>query len=87
VWALEDCRQVPGSFERFLIARGERVQRVTTTLMADTRRRARARGESDSIDAIAIAVARAALRATQTLRLDPRPLATILTGQPATSRS
>jgi len=60
VWALEDCRHVSGSFERFLIARGERVLRVTTTLMADTRRGARARGKSDSIDAIA--VARAALR-------------------------
>src|SRR5213082_3852055 len=60
VWALEDCRHVSGSFERFLIARGERVVRVTTKLMADSRRRARARGQSDSIDAIA--VARAALR-------------------------
>ena len=26
VWALEDCRHVSGSFERFLIARGERVR-------------------------------------------------------------
>ena len=60
VWALEDCRHVSGSFERFLIARGERVLRVTTTLMADSRRRARGRGKSDSIDALA--VARAALR-------------------------
>jgi transposase len=60
VWALEDCRHVSGAFERFLIARGERVLRVTTKLMADSRRRARGRGKSDSIDAIA--VARAALR-------------------------
>jgi transposase len=60
VWALEDCRHVSGSFERFLIQRGERVLRVTTKLMADSRRRARGRGKSDSIDAIA--VARAALR-------------------------
>jgi transposase len=60
VWALEDCRQVSGSFERFLIARGERVLRVPTKLMADTRRGARTRGKSDSIDSIA--VARAALR-------------------------
>src|SRR4051794_23311384 len=36
VWALEDCRHVSGSFERFLIARGERVLRVTTKLMADS---------------------------------------------------
>jgi transposase len=43
-----------------LIGRGERVLRVTTKLMADTRARARGRGKSDSIDAIA--VARAALR-------------------------
>jgi transposase len=60
VWALEDCRHVSGSLERFLIERGERVLRVTTKLMADSRRRARGRGKSDSIDAIA--VARAALR-------------------------
>ena len=60
VWALEDCRHVSGSLERFLIARGERVLRVPTRLMADTRRGARTRGKSDSIDSIA--VARAALR-------------------------
>jgi transposase len=60
VWALEDCRHVSGSLERFLIGRGERVLRVTTKLMADSRRRARGRGKSDRIDALA--VARAALR-------------------------
>jgi transposase len=60
VWAIEDCRHVSGSFERFVIERGERVLRVTTKLMADSRRRARGRGKFDSIDAIA--VARAALR-------------------------
>src|SRR3982751_1014927 len=60
VWALEDCRHVSGSFERFLIERGERVLRVATRLMADVRRGGRERGKSDSIDAIA--VARAALR-------------------------
>ncbi len=60
VWALEDCRHVAGSFERFLIARGERVLRVSTKLMVDARRAARARGKCDSIDAVA--VARAALR-------------------------
>src|SRR4051795_7714453 len=60
VWAIEDCRHVSGSFERFLIGRGERVLRVTTKLMASSRRNARGRGKSDSIDAIA--VARAALR-------------------------
>ncbi|MGZ6723590.1 MAG: IS110 family RNA-guided transposase [Solirubrobacteraceae bacterium] len=60
VWALEDCRHVSGSFERFLVERGERVVRVTSKLMADARRRARGRGKSDRIDAIA--VARAALR-------------------------
>jgi transposase len=60
VWALEDCRHVSGSFERFLIERGERVLRVATRLMADARRGGRQRGKSDSIDAVA--VARAALR-------------------------
>jgi len=47
VWALEDGRHVAGSFERCLIARGERVLRVPTKLMAETRRGARARGNSD----------------------------------------
>jgi transposase len=47
VWALEDCRHVSGSLERFLIARGERVVRVATKLMAGARRGARARGKSD----------------------------------------
>jgi transposase len=61
VWALEDCRHVSGALERFLIARGERVVRVSTRLMAGTRRSSRERGKSDRIDAIA--VARAALAA------------------------
>ena len=60
VWALEDCRHVSGSLERFLIGRGERVLRVHSTLMSASRRHARGRGKSDSIDALA--VARAALR-------------------------
>jgi transposase len=59
VWALEDCRHVSGSFERFLIARGERVVRVPTRLMANSRRSSRERGKSDLIDAVC--VARAAL--------------------------
>ena len=58
-WALEDCRHVSGGLERFLVARGERVVRVSTRLMATSRRSARERGKSDSIDALA--VARAAL--------------------------
>ena len=60
VWAIEDCRHVSGSFERFLIGRGERVLRVTTKLMAASTAHVRDRGKSDSIDAVA--VARAALR-------------------------
>src|SRR3954453_486580 len=60
VWALEDCRHVSGSFERFLIANGERVVRVAPKLMSDARRAGRDRGKSDRIDALA--VARAALR-------------------------
>jgi transposase len=46
-------------FERFLIARGERVVRVPTRLMANTRRSSREHGKSDRIDALA--AARAAL--------------------------
>jgi transposase len=61
VWALEDCRHVSGALERWLIARGERVVRVSTRLMAGARRGGRERGKSDRIDAIA--VARAALAA------------------------
>jgi transposase len=60
VWAIEDCRHVSGAFERFLVARGERVVRVAPKHMAGARRSARERGKSDSIDAFA--VARAALR-------------------------
>src|SRR4051794_39429178 len=60
VWALEDCRHVSGSLERFLLVSGERVIRLATKLMADARRGARSRGKSDAIDALA--VARAALR-------------------------
>src|SRR3954471_572702 len=59
-WALEDCRHVSSSFERFLLASGERVVRVPTKLMSEARRAGRDRGKSDRIDALA--VARAALR-------------------------
>jgi len=59
-WALEDCRHVSVSLERFLVASGERVVRVPPKLMAGIRRQARERGKSDAIDALA--VARAALR-------------------------
>jgi len=54
VWALEDCRHVSGALERFLIARGERVVRVSTRLMAGTRRSSRERGKSDHIDAVSV---------------------------------
>jgi transposase len=60
VWALEDCRHVSGSLERFLIERGERVLRIPTHLTAKGRRSARQRGKSDPIDAPN--VARAALQ-------------------------
>ena len=60
VWALEDCRHVSGSLERFLIERGERVLRIPTHLTAKARKSARERGKSDPIDALN--VARAALQ-------------------------
>src|ERR687892_1077834 len=60
VWALEDCRHVSGSLERFLTGRGERVVRIPTHLGANARRSARQRGKSDPIDALN--VARAALQ-------------------------
>ena len=37
VWALEDCRHVSGAFERFLVARGERVVRVAPKHMEAVR--------------------------------------------------
>src|SRR3954468_11947768 len=55
VWALEDCRHVSGSLERFLIGRGERVLRIPTHLSAGARKGARQRGKSDPIDALAVA--------------------------------
>ena len=61
VWALEDCRHVSGALERFLLGRGERVVRVSTRLMAASRRSSRQSGKSDHIDAVS--VARAALAA------------------------
>jgi transposase len=60
VWAIEDCRHVSGTLERFLIARGERVVRVAPKYMAGARRSSRERGKSDSIDAFSIA--RAAIK-------------------------
>src|SRR3954451_6660896 len=60
VWALEDCRHVSGSLERFLIERGERGLRIPTHLTAKARKSARQRGKSDPIDAVN--VARAALQ-------------------------
>jgi transposase len=60
IWALEDCRHVSGSLERFLVSSGERVVRVPPKMMGESRRGERTRGKSDPIDALAIA--RAALR-------------------------
>jgi len=60
IWALEDCRHVSGSFERFLVASGERVVRVAPKLMGQSRKWSRKAGKSDPIDATN--VARAALR-------------------------
>jgi transposase len=60
VWVIEDVRHVSGSFERFLIDRGETVVRLPPRLMAEARQGVRERGKSDPIDALAIA--RAALR-------------------------
>ena len=60
IFAIEDCRHVSGSLERFLIERGEKVVRVPPKMMAGARRSARVAGKSDPIDALA--VAQAALR-------------------------
>lgn len=60
LFALEDCRHVAGSLERFLIGHGELVVRVPPKLMAGARRSQRTAGKSDPVDALA--VAHAALR-------------------------
>jgi len=60
IWAIEDCRHVSGSLERFLLSRGERVVRVPPKMMGQSRRGERTRGKSDQIDAAAIA--RAAIK-------------------------
>lgn len=60
VWAIEDCRNLSGGLERFLLEHGERVLRVPPKLMAGERKSARSFGKSDEIDATA--VARAAIR-------------------------
>jgi transposase len=54
LWALEDCRHVSVSLERFLLASGEQVVRVPPKLMAGARRSSRRRGKSDAIDALAV---------------------------------
>jgi len=56
-FALEDCRHVSGQVERFLLAAGEEVVRVSPNLMGATRRGARTYGKSDPIDARAVAEA------------------------------
>jgi transposase len=55
IWAIEDCRHVSGTLERFLMGRGERVVRVPPKLMGASRKGTRRAGKSDSIDAVAIA--------------------------------
>jgi transposase len=60
LFAVEDVRHISASFERFLVAHGERGVRVPPKLMTGARDSARTPGKSDPIDALA--VARAALR-------------------------
>ena len=60
VWAIEDCRHLSARLERDLLTADQKVVRVPSKLMAQTRASARTRGKSDPIDALA--VARASLR-------------------------
>lgn len=59
-WGIEDCRNMSARLERDLLSADQKVVRVPTKLMAQTRASARTRGKSDPIDAEA--VARAVLR-------------------------
>lgn len=70
LWALEDCRHVSVSLERFLLASGEQVVRVPPKLMAAARKGARVRGKSDAIDALAVARAYLRERELPVARLD-----------------
>lgn len=70
LFALEDCRHVSVSLERFLLASGERVVRVPPKLMAGARRTGRQRGKSDTIDALAVARAFLAEPSLPSARLD-----------------
>jgi len=74
LWALEDCRHVTRTLERWLVAAGERLVRVPPRLTAPQRRRSRTRGKSETIDALAIA--RAALQepGLEGPRADEEPL-------------
>jgi transposase len=82
VWALEDVRGLSGRFERWLIARGERVVRVPPKLMAGARKSARTPGKSDPIDAVAVAHAalREGMETLPTAHLDGRALEIRLLG-------
>lgn len=60
IWGIEDCRNLSARLERDLLGADQKVVRVPTKLMAQTRASARQRGKSDPIDAEA--VARAVLR-------------------------
>jgi transposase len=60
LWGIEDCRNMSARLERDLLSAGQKVVRVPTKLMAQTRASARCQGKSDPIDAEA--VARAVLR-------------------------
>jgi transposase len=60
IWGIEDCRNMSARLERALLTAGQKVVRVPTKLMAQTRASARTRGKSDPIDATALA--RAVLR-------------------------
>ena len=82
VWALEDCRHVSGSLERFLIARGERVVRVPTRLMANARRSSRERGKSDRIDAVCVARRRSGMFRRDLTGAWHRPQQAVSAGRP-----
>ena len=76
VWAIEDCRHVSGRLERFLLARGERIVRVSPKLMAGARKSTRQPGKSDAIDALTVAraVLREGVESLPCARLDERAL-------------
>jgi transposase len=71
IFAIEDCRQVSGSLERFLIERGERVIRIPPKMMAGVRRSAREAGKREAIRCLKRELVRAVFNTLRSDQMTP----------------